>query len=140
MPFTTLATLPVLRRHPVQEGVITLWPVPRLKTVHVREGDVVGAEERARARILRIQHVHVVGADHPIAVIVYEVETEFQLFTVALHQKMSLDGTQVAREVDLWITSQVQCMDDLLSHPLVVFLHDIQETNNTLNHLMNVLR
>ena len=51
-----------------------------------------------------------------------KIEADFQLFTKAFRQDVSLDCAEVGGEVDLWVAGQVEDVHDFLGHTLVVFL------------------
>ena len=60
-----------------------------------------------------------------------KIEADFQLFTQAFSQDVSLNRTEVGGEVDLWITGQVQDTHDFLGHTLVVFLKSISQLESS---------
>ena len=93
-----------------------------LERIHICKSHVVSVEQGARARVLGIEDIHVVGANVAVFIMVEQIVTESQLFFVALAHHTRTNCAKIRREIDRDLSSQVQRCNDLISHRSVILL------------------
>ena len=67
--------------------------------IHLCKGHVVSVEQGARPRVLGIEYIHVVGANVAVFIVVEQIETESQLFFVALAHHIRTNCSKIRREI-----------------------------------------
>lgn len=96
--------------------------VSLLERIHICKSHVVSVEQGARPRVLGIEDIHVVGANVAVFIMVKQIETESQLFFVALAHHSCTNCAKIRREIYRDLSSQVQRCDDFISHCSAILL------------------
>ena len=93
-----------------------------LEGIHSCESHVVLIEQGARPRVLRVEDIHVVGANVAVSIMVEQIKAESQLLFVALTHHTRTHCSKIRREIDRYLSSQVQRCNDSISHHSVILL------------------
>ena len=104
-----------------------------LEREHISKGDEIGTQQRARARVLRIEHIHVIWAYETVAIVIHQLEAKLKLLTLTLGHQMGLHAAKKLGVVDLAPAREVQDRDKFFGHSLVVFLTR-HNTKTTIRH------